>query len=54
MKIVIFRRLYGKSGRATWEPLEKLGQVTVYDRISYEESPGDRRKDRRCGDRGDQ
>lgn len=26
-------------GDLTWEPLEKLGQVTVYDRISYEESP---------------
>ena len=39
MKIVILDGYTENPGDLTWEPLEKLGQVTVYDRISYEESP---------------
>ena len=39
MKIVILDGYTENPGDLSWEPLEKLGQVTVYDRISYEESP---------------
>ena len=35
MKIVILDGYTENPGDLTWEPLEKLGQVTVYDRISY-------------------
>ena len=39
MKIVILDGYTENPGDLTWEPLEKLGQVTVYDRTSNAEAP---------------
>lgn len=39
MKIVVLDGYTENPGDISWEPLEELGEVTVYDRTSYEESP---------------
>ena len=39
MKIVVFVGYTENPGDISWAPLEKLGEVTVYDRTAYEESP---------------
>ena len=39
MKIVVLDGYTENPGDISWGPLEKLGEVTVYDRTSYEESP---------------
>ena len=39
MKIVVLDGYTENPGDLSWEPLEKLGELTVYDRTSYEESP---------------
>lgn len=39
MKIVVLDGYTENPGDISWEPLEALGNVTVYDRTSYEESP---------------
>jgi len=39
MKIVVLDGYTENPGDISWAPLEELGKVTVYDRISYEESP---------------
>ena len=39
MKIVVLDGYTENPGDISWEPLEALGEVTVYDRTSYEESP---------------
>lgn len=39
MKIVILDGYTENPGDLSWAELEKLGEVTVYDRTSYEESP---------------
>ena len=39
MKIVILDGYTENPGYLSWAELEKLGEVTVYDRTSYEESP---------------
>ena len=39
MKIVVLDGYTENPGDISWEPLEALGDVTVYDRTSYEESP---------------
>ena len=38
MKIVVLDGYTENPGDISWGPLEKLGEVTVYDRTSYEES----------------
>ena len=48
MKIVVLDGYTENPGDISWEPLEKLGELKVYDRIAYEES--DSGKDRRCPD----
>lgn len=39
MKIVVLDGFTENPGDITWAPLEKLGNVTVYDRTSYVEAP---------------
>lgn len=39
MKIVVLDGYTENPGDISWEPLEALGEVVVYDRISYEEAP---------------
>ena len=39
MKIVVLDGYTENPGDLSWAPLEALGEVTVYDRTSYEESP---------------
>ena len=39
MKIVVLDGYTENPGDISWEPLKKLGNVTVYDRTSYTESP---------------
>lgn len=39
MKIVILDGYTENPGDLSWEPLEKLGELTVYDRTSYTDSP---------------
>ena len=39
MKIVVLDGYTENPGDLSWEELEKLGEVTVYDRTSYEDSP---------------
>lgn len=39
MKIVVLDGYTENPGDLSWKPLEKLGEVIVYDRISYQESP---------------
>ncbi len=39
MKIVVLDGYTENPGDISWAPLEALGELTVYDRISYEESP---------------
>ncbi len=39
MKIVVLDGYCENPGDLSWAPLEALGQVTVYDRTAYEESP---------------
>jgi len=39
MKIVVLDGYTENPGDLSWGPLEELGEVTVYDRTSYEESP---------------
>ena len=39
MKIVVLDGYTENPGDLSWAELEKLGQLTVYDRTAYEESP---------------
>ena len=39
MKIVVLDGYTENPGDLSWERLEKLGDLTVYDRTAYEESP---------------
>ncbi len=39
MKIIVLDGYTENPGDISWSPLEALGEVTVYDRTSYEESP---------------
>ena len=39
MKIVVLDGFTENPGDISWEPLQALGEVTVYDRTAYEESP---------------
>ena len=39
MKIVVLDGYTENPGDISWAPLQELGEVTVYDRTSYEESP---------------
>ena len=39
MKIIILDGYTENPGDLSWEELEKLGEVTVYDSTSYEDSP---------------
>ena len=39
LKIVVLDGYTENPGDISWAPLEKLGEVTVYDRTAYEESP---------------
>ncbi len=39
MKIVVLDGYTENPGDLSWEPLKKLGELTVYDRVSYVESP---------------
>lgn len=39
MKIVVLDGYTENPGDLSWEPIRKLGEVTVYDRTSYTESP---------------
>ncbi len=39
MKIIVLDGYTENPGDISWAPLEALGEVTVYDRTSYEESP---------------
>ena len=39
MKIVVLDGYTENPGDLSWGELEKLGEVTVYDRTSYEEAP---------------
>lgn len=39
MKIVVLDGYTENPGDLSWAELEKLGELTVYDRVSYEESP---------------
>ena len=39
MKIVVFDGYTENPGDLSWDALKELGEVTVYDRASYEESP---------------
>lgn len=39
MKIVVLDGYTENPGDISWEPLEKFGELTVYDRTAYEESP---------------
>ena len=39
MKITVLDGYTENPGDLSWEGLEQLGEVTVYDRTSYEESP---------------
>ena len=39
MKIVVLDGYTENPGDISWAPLEALGDVTVYDRTSYAESP---------------
>lgn len=44
MKIVVLDGYTENPGDLSWAELEKLGELTVYDRVSYEESPVIREK----------
>lgn len=44
MKIVVLDGYTENPGDLSWEELEKLGELTVYDRVSYQESPVIREK----------
>ena len=39
MKIVVLDGYTENPGDLSWDALKELGDVTVYDRTSYEESP---------------
>lgn len=39
MKIVVLDGYTENPGDLSWEPLEKLGEVVVYDRTSYVDTP---------------
>ena len=39
MKIVVLDGYTENPGDISWEPLEALGELSVYDRSYYEESP---------------
>ena len=39
MKIVVLDGYTENPGDISWGPIEALGEVTVYDRTAYEESP---------------
>ena len=39
MKIVVLDGYTENPGDLSWGDLEKLGELKVYDRVSYEESP---------------
>ena len=39
MKIVVLDGYTENPGDLSWDALKELGEVTVYDRTSYEESP---------------
>jgi len=39
MKIVVLDGYAENPGDLSWDPLRTFGEVTVYDRVSYEESP---------------
>lgn len=39
MKIVVLDGYNENPGDISWEPIAKLGELTVYDRTSYVESP---------------
>ena len=39
MKIVVLDGYTENPGDLSWGPLEKFGELTVYDRTAYEESP---------------
>ena len=39
MKIIVLDGYTENPGDLSWAPLEALGEVTVYDRTSYEDSP---------------
>ena len=39
MKIVVLDGYTENPGDISWAPIEALGEVTVYDRTAYEESP---------------
>lgn len=39
MKIVVLDGYTENPGDLSWSPLEELGEVTVYDRTAYVESP---------------
>ena len=39
MKIVVLDGYTENPGDLSWDELSKLGDLTVYDRTSYEESP---------------
>ena len=39
MKIVVLDGYTENPGDISWAPLQELGEVTVYDRTAYEESP---------------
>ena len=54
MKIVVLDGYTENPGDLSWEELEKLGEVTVYDRTSYEDSPLIAQRLERCRNRGSQ
>ena len=39
MKIAVLDGYAENPGDLSWEPIRAFGEVTVYDRVSYEESP---------------
>ena len=41
MKIVVLDGYTENPGDLSWAPLEKYGELTVYDRTSYVDSPSD-------------
>lgn len=54
MKIVVLDGYTENPGDLSWDALKELGEVEVYDRTSYEESPLICRAYRGCRDRSDQ
>ncbi|MBQ2041021.1 MAG: D-2-hydroxyacid dehydrogenase, partial [Lachnospiraceae bacterium] len=39
MKIAVLDGYAENPGDLSWDPIREFGEVTVYDRVSYEESP---------------